>query len=107
MYMPIMYDAYPRALFANLKDPLGKVGKLGIIMGGALGTDGSLDPMAPRQSTSSTFSVNIVSLFFSSLSTVTMKTLEAKMFVEGNGTKTRMRTKMRMRTKTVIWSEIR
>ena len=29
MYIPTMYDAYPMALFANLKDPLGKVGKLG------------------------------------------------------------------------------
>ena len=47
MYMPMMYDAYPRALFANLKDPLGKVGKLGnhglrVGHGRRLGSNGAL-----------------------------------------------------------------
>ena len=92
MYIQQCTTTLTQSLICHLKDPLGKVGKLGTTIVGALGMDGSWNPTAPRQSASSNFSV---SFFFSSLSTVMMKTLEAKTFVEGNGMKTRMRTRAR------------
>ena len=81
MYIRQCTTTLTQSLFCHLKDALGTVGKLGTIMVGALGMDGSSDPMAPWRSTSSTFSVDVVFLFFSSLSTVIMKMLEAKTFV--------------------------
>ena len=92
-------DAYPIALLP-FEGRVGQVGKLGTIMVGALGTDGSSDPMAPRQSSPSDFSVEVVSFFFSSLLTVMIKMLEANTFVEGIGAKTRIRMETKTRTKT-------